>query len=350
MARQNPSYYLNVILLLSYVIFQKSGPNLMKAVDVNLKVIRPGTGDVLPSEKEYLPRVAVLLCTHHGEAFLAEQLDSIFSQTHKNIVVWASDDGSTDGTHKLLEYYQSLLGREKLSIHAGPKEGFVLNFLSLICHSDIEADYYAFADQDDIWESDKLCRAIEKLENVPLHQPALYCSRTRLINDNGAEIGFSPLFKEPPSFANSLVQNIGGGNTMVMNKKAINLLRSVGEFTVVSHDWWAYILVSGSGGKLFYDSCPTVRYRQHANNLVGSNRSWSSRLFRAEMLMRGRFRDWNSINIEALRQANDFLTPENKRILSQFSAAREAWLLPRLRGIFKSGVYRQTLIGNIGLF
>lgn len=42
------------------------------------------------------PLVAILLCTYNGARFLAEQLDSLESQTHQNWIVFASDDGSTD--------------------------------------------------------------------------------------------------------------------------------------------------------------------------------------------------------------------------------------------------------------
>ena len=163
------------------------------------------------------PLVAVLICTHDGARFLAEQLDSIISQDYKKISLWASDDGSKDDTKKILARYQSLDKNNRFTIHYGPREGFAANFHSLICHLDIQADYFAYSDQDDVWEPDKLSCAIAKLENVPSGVPALYCSRTILIDESGHYIGLSPLFEKPPSFANALVQNVGGGNTMVMN-------------------------------------------------------------------------------------------------------------------------------------
>lgn len=295
------------------------------------------------------PVVAILLCTHHGSQFLAEQLDSIRAQDHSNHCVWVSDDGSADDTHQILEQHQSYWGQERFCIQSGPQDGFVANFLSLTCFPDIEADYFAYADQDDIWEHDKLSRAIAKLESVPDNIPALYCSRTRLIDKNGRDIGFSPLFDKPPGFANALIQNIGGGNTMVMNKAAREVLRAAGERVVVSHDWWAYLIISGAGGTVFYDPYPTVRYRQHDNNLMGSNSGWYARLRRIQLLFKGRFRNWNNINTGALQQIRNLLTPENQRILDEFCTARDRWLIPRLFGIWKSGIYRQTLLGNLGL-
>lgn len=53
------------------------------------------------------PKVAILLCTFHGEKYLSEQLDSIAAQTHGNWEIWASDDGSSDATHQILLKYQA---------------------------------------------------------------------------------------------------------------------------------------------------------------------------------------------------------------------------------------------------
>jgi glycosyltransferase involved in cell wall biosynthesis len=260
-----------------------------------------------------------------------------------------SDDGSDDDTRKILEKYQYWLGKGRTSILSGPQEGFVANFHSLICHPDIETDYFAYADQDDIWEADKLSRAIAELEQIPEGVPALYCTRTALIDEKGRDIGLSPLFEKPPSFANALVQNVGGGNTMVINKAARDLLHAYCGQIVVSHDWWAYILTTAVGGVVIYDSYPSVRYRQHGNNMVGSNNDWRARLVRLRMLLEGRFREWNSINTRALQPARHLMTPENQVILDTFCIARNRWLVPRIWGVIRSGVYRQTFLGNLGL-
>ena len=155
------------------------------------------------------PLVAVLLCTHEGGRFLEEQLDSIDTQGHRNMTVWVSDDGSKDNTNHILEKYQSTR-MENFSIRSGPRKGYVANYLSLIHHSDLKGDYFAYSDQDDIWQPEKLSRAIAMLESVSNDVPALYCSRTCLINESGQKIGFSPLFEKPAGFANALVQSIGG--------------------------------------------------------------------------------------------------------------------------------------------
>lgn len=297
-----------------------------------------------------LPKVAILLCTYHGQKYLVDQLESFAAQSYTNWELWASDDGSRDGTHSILEDYRNKWGSHRLSIHFGPAEGFVANFLSLTCQADIQADCYAFSDQDDIWKEDKLKRAVDWLLTVPKDVPALYCSRTRLVDNQNRHIGFSPLFSKPPSFANALMQNVGGGNTMVFNDAARMLLSEAGkEVDVITHDWWAYLVVSGCGGKVFYDSEASVRYRQHSCNLVGMNSSWPARFVRIRMLWQGKFRSMNDQHIKELQRLRFKLTPQNQKTLDQFAHAREQWLIPRLLGLKKARVYRQTLLGNLGL-
>lgn len=297
-----------------------------------------------------MPKVAVLLCTMQGQRFLAEQLNSIATQSHPHWEIWASDDGSDDHTHAILEYYQSHWGRDRISIHAGPAEGSTANFLSLSCRADIDADYFAYADQDDVWEADKLERAVNWLETVPRHIPALYGSRTLLVDERNQHIGYSELFTRTPDFRNALVQSVAGGNTMVFNRAARDLLRRAGEdVEAITHDWWAYMLITGCGGRVHYDPYPTVRYRQHDSNQFGANISIKAQVQRANELLRGRFRNWVDANVRALQRVRHLLTPENRRVLDEFQQARSRHLLARLQGLRRAGVYRQSWRGNMGI-
>ncbi len=295
--------------------------------------------------------VVILLSTFNGEHYLAEQLESLIQQTHTNWVIHASDDGSSDGTLDVLSAYQQKLGSERLHILPGPRKGFSANFLSLVRRQAISQKcYYAFCDQDDIWAPDKLERALTWMREIPEDLPSLYCSRTRLVDEQGAPLGFSQEFTAPLSFRNALVQSIAGGNTMVFNQATLQLLATTSEAThIVSHDWWAYILVTGCGGAVKYDRQPQVDYRQHGNNLMGSNASIADRWVRLRKLFSGTFREWNAANLVALAPVREHLTPECQCTLEQFEQARSAPLLKRFGLVLKSGLYRQTLQGNIGL-
>lgn len=294
--------------------------------------------------------VAVLMCTYNGADYLEQQLHSFSAQSHKNWLLYASDDGSNDTTREILAHYQQLWSTREVKILEGPAKGFVENFISVTRAAEGSAAYYAWSDQDDIWHADKLERALQWLKSIPEDKPALYCGRTQLVDEANQELGLSMLFRKQPSFANALMQNIGGGNTMVFNQAACRLILQSSENTqLVSHDWWAYIIISGAGGRVFYDQQPCLRYRQHDDNLIGANTGWVARIIRIRKLLQGRFREWNTINIAALQQHKECLTANNIQIMQRFTHAKQKSLLARLVLLKRSGVYRQTLMGNLGL-
>jgi glycosyltransferase involved in cell wall biosynthesis len=295
-------------------------------------------------------QVAILMGTYNGERFLSEQLASIARQKHPDWTLYVSDDGSKDNTLGLLEAERSSWCDGRLTVVQGPKSGFVANFLSLACREDIQADFFAWCDQDDIWCDDKLEVAVAWLKTIPEDTPALYCGRTEMICEFGLYAGLSTLFKLPPHFSNALVQSIAGGNTMVFNSAARSLLQEAGaDLAVPSHDWWAYQLVSGVGGVIRYDPEPKVLYRQHDENLVGANSSWAALIVRMRMVFSGRFCEWNEQTVNALESMRHRLNQGPRSAFGYFKAARNKTLPWRILDCLRSGIYRQTLLGNIGL-
>jgi glycosyltransferase involved in cell wall biosynthesis len=294
--------------------------------------------------------IAILLCTFNGARFLPLQLASYEAQDFSDWHLFVSDDGSQDDTKPLLEEFQKKHGPAKVSLRRGPQKGFVANFLSLICDPAIESGYYALSDQDDVWHPRKLSRARSFLMKAPAAAPFVYCSRTRLIDEQGTEIGLSPLFKKLPHFRNALTQSIAGGNTMVFNEAVRqDLMRGGPDANAASHDWWIYLIISAMGGTVFYDSEPTVSYRVHSRNVIGSNRSAAAQLLRARLLWQGRFQAWSDMNVAALERVESLMTDENRTTFELFRRSRKQSLLPRAYGLMRTGIYRQTLLGNIGL-
>jgi len=295
-------------------------------------------------------RVAILVCTYSGEQYLARQLDTVIEQTHDNWCIYASDDGSTDKTWSILSAYRDRIGPSKMKIFKGPGRGFVANFFSLLARPGVSADFYTFTDQDDEWDLSRLERSLRALSKVDADVPALYGSRSEIIDAEGRHVGYSRPFARPSGFANALVQNMVSGNTMVLNHAAADLMRKAGtDVSVSAHDWWAYLLVTGCGGKMIYDPYPTIRYRQHSENLYGPNISFRALASRAARLVAGDFRQWTSMNLEALRSCWSLLDEKSQRQVELFSRAREGTPLTRLRSLQKSRVYRQTWDGQLGL-
>ena len=107
--------------------------------------------------------IAILMGCRDGARFLPEQLASIAAQSHRNWRLVASDDGSTDATRGILAAFRDAQGAERVEIRDGPRRGFAANYLRLAGDPAIRADWYAFADQDDVWHPDRLARGARGL-------------------------------------------------------------------------------------------------------------------------------------------------------------------------------------------
>ncbi|MBA8876829.1 glycosyltransferase [Phyllobacterium myrsinacearum] len=290
--------------------------------------------------------VAVLLGTFNGAAFLDGQLASIAAQTYPDIDLWISDDGSTDESRLILQQWAKCWTKGRVTLLPGPGEGRAENIRSLITNPAIQADYYAFADQDDIWEPEKLATSIRWIEHNAFAVPSVFCSRTLKITDNGAIVGSSPLYSQPTEFRNALVQNIAGGNTMLFNRMAHALLvESCRTTPFSSHDWWLYLIVSGAGGVVHFDPQPLVRDRQ-----PNPGEGWQAQLAVLRSLFADRFADQADINIQGLVRNRDLLTSEAQAICDLYWKVRSDNFIRRILALHQSGVYRQTLPGQIGLY
>lgn len=299
-----------------------------------------------------LPEVCILLGLHQGERFLQEQLDSYAAQDHQAWSLLVSDDGSRDRGPDLIQAFAAAQPGHRIVLRPGPCLGFARNFLTLLQAVPETVPYAALSDQDDVWFPDKLSRAVEALAALPADRPALYCAATLVCTEDLAPIGASPAFGKQPDFRNALVQSIGGGNTMVLNRAALDLAAAAAAEASdpVAHDWWLYQLVSGAGGHILRDDRPALHYRQHAENLIGANLSAWASLSRLAALLGGRFRNWNETGLTALEASAHRLTPEARQILARFQAARSGPPWRRLRALHRSGVYRQSRLGQVALY
>ncbi|MBZ0290663.1 MAG: glycosyltransferase family 2 protein [Anaerolineae bacterium] len=294
--------------------------------------------------------LAILMGTRDGERFLRQQLDSIAYQTFGNWHLWVSDDDSRDSTLALLARFAENWP-DRVHIRQGPGAGFAANFLSLACDAEINAGYFAYADQDDVWDQGKLSRALAMLRGAPQGVPALYCSRTRLIDAEGSRIGLSKEFPRPLTFANALVENACSGNTLVFNRAARDLLREAGAgVTVVAHDWWTYLLVSGAGGKIVYDHQPSLLYRQHAANAIGFRKEGAMEVARLRGIWHGRYKRWIDANLTGLASMEHRLTPENRGRFECFALSRHKGACGRIAGLLRAGIHRQSITETAGLY
>lgn len=304
------------------------------------------------------PSVCILLATYQGAAFLDAQLASFEAQKGVEWALLVSDDSPQvdDGTGALLEVFRAKHTLGKVQIVQGPRQGYAPNFLSLLQSVPADAPFAALSDQDDVWFGDKLLRAVAALQEVPQDVPALYCARTMIADAALKPLGVSPSFGRAPAFENALVQSIGGGNTMMLNRAALDLIKQAaaevvegpGEISV--HDWWLYQVISGAGGRVLRDEEPVLYYRQHGGNAIGANRSFAARAGRLLAVMGGRLQRWNQINMAALTVSEHRFTPAARTCLAQYRAAQSGGLRARLAALKTSGVWRQGRVDTAALY
>lgn len=290
--------------------------------------------------------VAILLCTFNGARHLMAQLASIAGQTYADWTLWISDDGSTDVTLQVIDRFRAAYPHVRVRLVNGPRAGFAANYMSLVSHGEINADYLAFCDQDDIWLPGRLAASVKALNELDAG-PALYCARTQYIDQNGRVVGESRPVPRECSFPRALAHNVCGGNTMLFNRQTRELMQRVPGVQVAAHDWLAYLLVTGAGGRVVYDPQTYVQYRQHPGNAMGENRSIPAKWHRLKRLAAGDLRTWTDANLQALDHVADALTPANQATLARFRAARSGAPWSRWWRLRTSGVQRDGRAANL---
>lgn len=290
--------------------------------------------------------VAVLMPTYNGSKFIKAQIESIINQKKFPVHLYISDDGSDDDTLIILDDYFKKYPNIFKKLYKVNFKHPVKNYISLTLKVP-EYKYYAFADQDDVWFEDKLIHSISKLNEGYL----LYGGRVQVTDENLKTIGYSPIFEKPTSFANAIVQNIAGANTMVFNHSAMKIFRKIKNHPITSIDWLFYILVTFYGNKVFYDKHPKILYRQHSNNDHGIGKSFQSRLSRFLFLIKGGNKLFNELNVSLLNEIVDNYEKQNLEILSNYNYLRNnmKYRLSSFKFLKKSKIYRQTFLGNLNL-
>jgi len=261
------------------------------------------------------PLVTIVLASRNGAAFIEAQLRSIAHQTYDAWHVLLSDDGSTDDT---CARAMRALPKDKLTLRMGPQRGLAANFLSAL-DAVPHGSYLAFCDQDDVWMPHKLHRAITALRRTK--RPAFYTA-ARLVT--GADL--TPIAvqrRRKTGFMRLMYRSVAPGNTMVMSPHAVGQLRAA--FPKVQpafHDWWAALVLLGSGAHWINDPKPCLMYRQHGANVLGA---YGGRL---TSVLDGTRAGWIARNIAALEPAEDLFTPPNVR---RFRMMKHAFRHTRLR-------------------
>lgn len=228
--------------------------------------------------------IAVLLATYNGERFLREQIESLYAQTIKDWTIYVHDDGSTDGTKAILDEYVEKKDNFVVLDYPSQK-GASNNFFSLLKR--VNASYFFFADQDDVWMSNKMEKCLVRMlqiEKSTISKPVLVCCDA-CVTDEKLKVVSPSLWERSgayPEFLTNFNESAATpfvtGCTMLLNKAAKeSVLWNVTEKATM-HDAFITLCVFKACGIVEPIRESLMYYRQHGENTLGAYSKENSRL------------------------------------------------------------------------
>ena len=296
-----------------------------------------------------LPLVVVVLSTFNGERYLREQLESLFCQTYKNIEIIVRDDGSGDSTVEILQ--DVARGHDELSVVPGRNIGVIGSFLELLDMVPANAGFVALCDQDDVWQEDKIERAVSMIADLDASSPAMYCGAVDIVDERLNHIRVERQARREVSLENALVQNVATGCTTLLNQAALQLVtsKSVVADRIGMHDWWLYQVVS-TFGRVVFDSTPKILYRQHGQNVVGYASGIHIWINRIKRQLGPKSKIIRKQANELLRLYGDEMPAENQLLIREFlERTQSSSITERVAYALKSPVFRQSSFDDLVL-
>lgn len=301
--------------------------------------------------------IDIIMGTYNGEKYIREQIDSILENTWKNWRLWICDDGSKDETEKIAKEYEEAY---KGKIFWKPNEknkGAAINFLDAAAK--MTGDYVMFCDQDDYWLPEKIESTLqcmkEKEEMYGAQTPITVFTDAKVVNDKLEVIADSfhksgKLDTGKLDLPHMLMENKMMGCTMMLNRA---LLSKIEKFPkkVRMHDWWAGI-VAAAYGKIVYLDKPTMLYRQHVNNVIGST------AFTADTVIEkvSAWKKQKQALLDTQKQAGslylvvqDDVDEMTKHIIYTFATLdKQNWIKRRMQ-IVRYKFYKSGIVRNVGV-
>lgn len=271
-----------------------------------------------------MKKIVVLMSTYNGEKYLKEQLDSILNQKCRyKIDILIRDDNSSDNTTKILKEYEKY---KNIKWYSGENIKPARSFLDLLSKCG-KYDYYAFSDQDDVWDEIKLEKALEVLDKKE-DKYDLYFSNKKITDKdlNYISEGEKNLLV---SFETSIIRNIATGCTMVFNNSLKEKIKK--PKYLIMHDSYIYRVCMLLNCSAYYDNNSYINYRQHSANVIGYNEQGLSLIKRRIKSFLNCKHERKNLAIELLRLYNDEMDNEKKEFLQKIGASNKwknkVWLL-----------------------
>lgn len=270
--------------------------------------------------------ITIFMSTYNGEKYLKEQIDSILNQVNVNIRLIIRDDGSNDRTVSILQEYAD---KGEIVFLKGNNLGYGKSFLKLFKCVQIETKYYGFADQDDIWEPNKLEIAIHLLEKMQSSKGKLYFSDLKVVNQELENIGYKSFDNIKLTLGSSYVRQRIAGCTIVFDDILFKYAQRL-DFTNyeyhISHEW-VYVLCYALGGKVHYDKNAYILYRRHNNTVTSIGAGLLSRIKSELKPFDKKIRyEKSELSKIILDNYDNDITKSNKTFLKKVSSYRNNFL------------------------
>jgi len=306
--------------------------------------------------------IFILLGTYNGETYLSEQIESVREQTWQNWKLFIRDDGSDDGTNRLLNTYQQKDSRIQRVVDNKGNLGTIGNYNEL-CRIALknDADTIFFCDQDDVWLPDKVETHVQAIQDIESQNatdcPILVHSDLSVVDSHLKHIhksflayhGVRNVYKEP--LCTLLAQNYITACASAFNRALLKLATPIPEEALM-HDWWM-ALCAAACGQIGFIEKPLTFYRQHSDNTIGAKGLLNSiNPFRNNLVVR--WQDGHKHFIQSVHQGGSTqkrikeqklsVHPSVMKCIDTYANCLKLGRFKRTKAMHKSGIRRQGIM------
>ncbi|MDE7476969.1 MAG: glycosyltransferase family 2 protein [Lachnospiraceae bacterium] len=305
--------------------------------------------------------VKIIMCTYNGAKYIREQLQSIADNSEDNWNIFISDDQSTDTTIKIVEEYQKKYPGKIVYKINSEKQGVIANFLNSIYEVGsqmTDQDFIMLCDQDDIWKADKIKKTLKSMkELVRIHGnsiPLLVCTDATVVDDemnviNESFRNMNHYHIKKLDLPHLMMENKVQGCTTMVNKSMAMMLDRLPQKATMHDSWLA--LIAAVFGKLKYIDEPTMKYRQHNDNIQGSieykddvKNKFSNLGGQRQIVM-----NTTPQAAEFLEMYGDKMPDQVKAVVKAFATLSQQSFFVRRYHIIKYHMWKSGILRNIGL-
>lgn len=204
-------------------------------------------------------KISIVLCTYNGEKYLAEQLQTLTGQTLPFYELIICDDASTDSTPAIIQRFAKTDSRVKIFQNKN-NLGFNKNFETAIRHS--SGNWIAPADQDDIWELNKL---VSMVKDIQQGVTLVHCNSAKF---SGTDISTKKIYPRYQKFSGNdarqlFLYNTIEGHAMLMHRSVVDISFPIPEN--IYFDWWLGFNAA-LHGRVVWNKNYLVSRRMHESN------------------------------------------------------------------------------------